>query len=95
MNKIRLEYFDIYRGFCILLMVMGHIGFGSALSHYIHGFHMPLFFHVSGYFTNPEKEKNFLQFLLHKFRTILVPYLVFVTICQPLHYIYTHEYSFK
>lgn len=95
MDKSRLEYFDIYRGWGILLMVMGHIGYGNAFSHYIHGFHMPLFFLVSGYFTNPEKDKNFWQFVGHISRTILVPYLVFATICQPLHYIYTHEYSFK
>ena len=95
MSKSRLEYFDIYRGFGILLMVMGHIGFGNAFIHYIHSFHMPLFFLVSGYFTNPEKENKILHFLLHISRTILVPYLFFATICQPLHYIYTQEYSFK
>ena len=68
MNKSRLEYFDIYRGFGILLMVMGHVGFGIHFYHYIHGFHMPLFFLVSGYFTNPEKEKNFWGFcsIYHK-----------------------------
>jgi fucose 4-O-acetylase-like acetyltransferase len=95
MSKSRLEYFDIYRGFGILLMVMGHIGFGNAFSHYIHGFHMPLFFLVSGFFTNPEKDKNFLPFICRISRTILVPYLVFATICQPLHYIYTHKYNLR
>lgn len=94
--KNRLSYFDIYRGFGILLMVMGHIGFGKTFDFYIHAFHMPLFFLVSGYFTNPEKDKMFLPFIGHAARTLLVPYLVFaVLLCQPLHYLYTHEWSWK
>lgn len=44
--KKRIAYIDILRGIGILLMVMGHVGFGSRFSHYIHAFHMPLFFVV-------------------------------------------------
>ncbi len=92
----RLSHFDLYRGFGILLMVMGHIGFGKTFDFYIHAFHMPLFFLVSGYFTNPEKNEKFMPFLGHAARTLLVPYLVFaVLLCQPLHYLYTHEWSWK
>ena len=94
--KTRLSHFDIYRGFGILLMVMGHIGFGQAFDFYIHAFHMPLFFLVSGYFANPEKEERFLPFIGHAARTLLVPYLVFaILLCQPLHYLYTHEWSWR
>ena len=92
----RLNYFDLYRGFGILLMVMGHIGFGKQFDVYIHAFHMPLFFLVSGYFTVPEKEREFLPFLKHIARTLLVPYLAFaVLLCQPLHYIYTREFDLQ
>ena len=92
----RLVYFDLYRGFGILLMVMGHIGFGKSFNAYIHGFHMPLFFLVSGYFTKPERDRAFLPFLGHTVWTLLVPYLVFaVFLCQPLHYLYTHEFSLR
>lgn len=41
---------DVFRGLGILLMVMGHIGFGGAFDKFIHAFHMPMFFFVSGYF---------------------------------------------
>lgn len=93
----RLSYFDLYRGFGILLMVMGHTAlFGQRFDHYIHAFHMPLFFLVSGYFAKPEKERKFLPFVAHIAQTLLVPYLVFaIFLCQPLHYLYTHDFSLR
>lgn len=89
--KKRNESFDILRGIGIVLMVMGHIGFGEAFDKYIHTFHMPIFFFVSGYFFNTRD--NFKSFFLHLLKTIMVPYTLFVLLCQPLHYIYTREWS--
>ena len=49
--KKRIEYIDIVRGICILYMIAGHIDFRCvAFDHYIHAFHMPLFFLFSGFF---------------------------------------------
>ena len=87
----RNEAFDILRGIGIVLMVMGHIGFGKVFDKYIHTFHMPIFFFVSGYFFNTKD--NFKSFFLHQLKTIMVPYTLFVLLCQPLHYIYTGEWS--
>ena len=42
--------FDIMRGIGILLVVLGHAGF--PFSGWIYLFHMPLFFLLSGWFTN-------------------------------------------
>lgn len=88
----RVQYFDTFRGIGILLMVMGHIGFGMSFSQYIHTFHMPMFFFVSGYFYKSGKYK-FWKYLGHESRTLLIPYTVFVILCQILHYLYTHEWS--
>lgn len=52
MAKERIENYDTFRGIGINLMVMGHVYFGNAFDHFIHGFHMPMFFYISGYFTN-------------------------------------------
>lgn len=71
----RVEYIDLFRAFGILLMIMGHIKFGSHFDQWIHGFHMPMFFFISGWFfkrrdqTGPQIRK--------KARTLLLPYLVF------------------
>lgn len=45
--KERCRYMDIFRAFGIILMVMGHINFGKHFDHFIHAFHMPMFFFVS------------------------------------------------
>lgn len=40
MQLERKEHIDIFRGLGIILMIMGHIGFGGAFNHFIHAFHM-------------------------------------------------------
>ena len=49
-RKSRMDYIDLYRAFGIILMVMGHIGFGGKFDKFIHAFHMPMFFFISGFF---------------------------------------------
>lgn len=65
---------DVLRGICILYMIMGHIGFGSPFSKYIHAFHVPIFFVISGYFF---REEEISQHIKSRFRTLIVPYIVF------------------
>ena len=71
----RVEHIDLFRGIGVLLMILGHLGLGKAFDHYIHGFHMPMFFFVSGYFFKPAG--NTLSFLRKKARALLLPYAVF------------------
>ena len=54
-ENLRIEYIDLFRGIGILLMIMGHIEFAPRFDHFIHAFHMPMFFFVSGYFFNGKK----------------------------------------
>lgn len=37
------------------MMVMGHVGFGNKFDLWIHAFHMPMWFIISGYFFNINK----------------------------------------
>ena len=46
----RLNDVDLFRAVGIVLMIMGHVGFGNMFSKWIHIFHMPMFFVISGYF---------------------------------------------
>ena len=73
----RILYLDIVKGFGIVLMVMGHSSFGEVFYHYIHGFHMPLFFFVSGLLFTFKSNKSWNEVFLGKCRTILIPYVFF------------------
>ncbi len=83
-NK-RIEYLDVFKAFGIILMVMGHIEFGTFFSRFIHGFHMPMFFFVSGmlyastYRRDESRRKNttWCGFVLKKAKSLLIPYLCF------------------
>lgn len=89
----RVESFDIARGICILLMVMGHAGFGMEFHKIIHTFHMPIFFFISGFFYRPEKMYSASRYLAHISRTLLLPYLIFCLFYEILHILYTGEFS--
>lgn len=93
--KRRIDWIDVLRGFGILFMIMGHVGFGELSDTYIHAFHMPLFFTVSGFFFRPEKQDGYLRYLLHDLKTILLPYTVFFLLYQPLHYLYTRTFDWQ
>lgn len=82
----RIEYLDIFRAFGIIFMIMGHIEFGSMFSRFIHGFHMPMFFFVSGmlYCAKYRREDlkvgrdvTFLKFVSNKAKSLLIPYAFF------------------
>lgn len=77
-ENLRIEYIDLFRGFGILLMVMGHIEFAPRFDHFIHAFHMPMFFFVSGYFFNGKKEAT--VFMKKKIKSLLLPYIFFGTL---------------
>lgn len=77
MSSGRIQYLDIAKGIGIILMVMGHASFGEGFSHYIHGFHMPLFFFVSGLLFTFKPDKSWGEVFAGKCRTILIPYAFF------------------
>ena len=75
--SVRQEYMDIFRGFGIILMVMGHVNFGSRFDFFIHAFHMPMFFVISGFFFPSAMDVTLSNFVRKKARTLLFPYIVF------------------
>ena len=90
----RIEYIDIFRALGIIFMVMGHVGFTVYFDHFIHAFHMPMFFFVSGFFFKRKtvQEMSFCSFLKKKMRSLLIPYLFFGIV----HFIiYTLLYGFS
>lgn len=78
-QKNRVDYIDIFKGFGIILMVRGHINFGGRFDYFIHAFHMPMFFWISGYLYGDKKENelNLRQFIIKRATSLLIPYLIF------------------
>ena len=75
----RIDSIDIFRGIGIIIMVMGHIGFGSIFDHLIHAFHMPMFYFISGMFFKAENVDGtrVIDFVKKKVYTLIIPYLFF------------------
>ena len=82
--KERLDYIDMLRALGIILMIMGHVAFGNVFKKYIHIFHMPMFFIISGYFW---KSQSFSSMLKKKARTLLIPYFAFGIFHLIIHFI--------
>lgn len=83
-NSHRINWIDMAKGYGIILVILGHLYTGTnrytdyKLGIWIYSFHIPLFFFLSGcVFSN---KKSFFTFLLHKCRTIILPYITFSVI---------------
>lgn len=72
----RFNEIDILKSIGIILMIMGHIGFGNNFDYYIHSFHMPMFFIISG-FLYKKSSLSIKEFILKKGKSLLIPYILF------------------
>ena len=72
----RLDEIDVLKSFGIILMIMGHIGFGSYFDYYIHSFHMPMFYSVSG-FLYKKINLSLNDFVKKKVKSLIISYIVF------------------
>ena len=68
-------------------MVVGHSNIPEFATHFIYAFHMPLFFFASGWCTNWDKY-SFIIFFSRKFKTLIIPFLVYSMILALLLYFY-------
>ena len=77
---------DLLRCLGIILMVMGHVGFGNIFDKYIHAFHMPMWFIISGFFVNTDRDIR--SYIGKKFCRLMVPYFCFGTLYEIIQTIY-------
>lgn len=66
--RIRLDEFDIMKGFAMLSVIVSHIIFEPFFSLY----HIPMFFFVAGYFFKP---KDSIELLKNNCKQLLLPYI--------------------
>lgn len=72
----RLDWIDTAKGIGIFLVVWGHFYASDAVKIVIYGFHMPLFFFLSGYLYK-KTTIGFLPFLRKTSKRLLVPFFIF------------------
>ena len=77
MNNQRNHTIDIMRGIAIFLVVFGHVTYITELRTYIWGFHMPLFFFISGLLFRREKFGGFVEFAKSRVKSIVLPFAIF------------------
>ena len=77
----RLDRIDILRAIGIILMVAGHVfTFFGKFDRYIHTFHMPLFFVISGYLFKSKPDTKLLTLIGQRAKRLLLPYVTFAAI---------------
>ena len=81
--KSRRPIYDYAKGIGILAIVMAHCiqYFASmqGVNGWICSFHVPIFFVISGCiaFIQADKNENFKEFIQKKFKTLIIPYIIF------------------
>ena len=75
MKKNRIDYFDIAKGFGIILVILGHckIKKYQLLFNFIYCFHMPMFFIISGYFFRQRENRELMKKIVKNF---IIPYII-------------------
>ena len=76
MSSNRVQWIDWCKGIGILLVLLGHTLRTDFSLVYIYGFHMPLFFFLSGLVCN-EKKYKWKTFLRSRFNALILPFIVF------------------
>lgn len=57
-------------------MIMGHVGFGGLFDKWIHAFHMPMLFFISGIFFRSDNQYSTKSFIRKKAKSLLFPYVM-------------------
>lgn len=73
----RIEWIDICKAITVYLMVLAHVGIPKNVDIFIHSFHMPMFFLLSGYCFNEIKYNKVWVLIKSRFLSLIVPYMIF------------------
>lgn len=97
MKLEKIELIDTIKGVGILLVLLGHTSrLPIFLIKYIYSFHMPLFFIISGYLFNSEKNKVITSkaYINKRYERLIIPYFLMSIICYIVFSIIPTIYSF-
>ncbi len=72
----RIEWVDICKFLAITIVVWLHFGAPDKADNYFHLYHMPVFYFLSGYCFNEERNKLFRPFIIKRLKTLIIPYFL-------------------
>ncbi|MBQ0028132.1 MAG: acyltransferase family protein [Lachnospiraceae bacterium] len=77
--KERNTKFTVLSAIAMVLVILGHLNFnvltfGDIFSYY--SYHVLIFVFISGYFYKTENEDRIIRYILHKLKTLMLPYFV-------------------
>ena len=74
----REKWIDMLRGFGMFLVIIGHAQCPDVLEKFIYGFHMPLFFVLSGFLFHETKcrQEDLQHYVRRKWKAYIIPYFV-------------------
>lgn len=75
----RLLWVDALKGFCIILVILGHMQIPELVRKFIFSFHMPIFFLISGYLAKHEGV-SLKEMFVKRMNSLLVPYVIYSSI---------------
>ncbi len=88
-SKPRIEFVDLAKGFCIILVVFFHLqiytGYHTTFDWMARSFRMPLYFILSGLFF--KEYEGFLGFLKRKTNKLLIPFIAFYLLANLVRWI--------
>lgn len=87
LQNSRIKYIDIAKGIAIICVILGHLGI-SNINKIVFTFHVPIFFFITGFFTNTNLSIK--DFIKHKVKTLIIPYLF---TCLVIIFLATLEYG--
>ena len=80
-DGMRIDAIDIAKGIGIIFVVFCHVNFTPNILTMVYGFHMPLFFIISGLLFSKDKYARFELFLKRRLITLICPYVLFYIFC--------------
>lgn len=93
-NSKRIEWIDVLKGVAIVCVMMGHFLYKQtgelprSICAWIYSFHMPLFFVLSGLTFSVEKYNGYIEFVIKKVKTLLIPLFSFSIIIMIFEYLF-------
>lgn len=85
----RLQYIDMTKGFGILLVILGHAYPVNEIRIWLHSFHMPLFFIISGclFYYSEGFNKSIRNLFKSRVKVLLRPYILFNIVFILINYV--------
>ncbi len=91
-KKSRIEWIDNAKFFCIVLIVLGHVGMPDPMTRFFSAFRVPLFFFLSGFLFSYDGLKA-KAFLIKKGRSLVLPYLIFSVVTYSVWWLFAGVYG--